>query len=345
MDDRLTIILALKGRHQFTERWLKFANRDLNKFKILLADGSNTGENYYLDKKKFPNLNVELKIYPPDLEISNFVEKLYISSQSITTKYILYADNDDFLCENELIKNLNFLDLNKSYSAARGEIFDFSLDSFDEIYGNIVGLKPFIKHLSFEKENALDRFCEFATNRQGLLHCIIRKDIFTEILKISFENKFFDLSTFLLFFNYYLAISGKIFCSNNLFMLHQNHKFMLSKNDELISVKNSGFMNKTLTDKFLKIISNKIFEDGIDNVAKENKIREIFYRNFILEKLVYHEEIASKKNFKYKVLDLVKNTLIFNLYLKSKNFFKKEKNNILKKDVNFNRIEIFLNKR
>jgi glycosyltransferase domain-containing protein len=344
VDERLTIILALKGRHQFTERWLNFANKNLNKFKIFIADGSDIGCNYNLDSKKFPNLDLQQKIFSPDLEISDFIKKLNISSQTVSSRYILYADNDDFLNENELINSLNFLDINKAYSAARGEIFDFSVDSYNEIYGNIIGLKPFIESLSFEKENTFDRFYEFAINRQGLLHCIVRKDIFSEILRISIENKFFDLSTFLLFYNYYLTISGKIFCSNNLFMLHQNHKFMLSKNNELMSVKNSGFMSKKLTDNFLKIISNKIFNNKIDNYEKENKIRDIFYRNFILEKLVHYENIESQKGFKLKILDLVKNSLIFNLYLKAKNLVKNKKSNLFEKDVNYKKIKLFLKK-
>jgi len=40
MDERLTIILALKGRHNFTDRWLSYANINLSKFRILVADGS-----------------------------------------------------------------------------------------------------------------------------------------------------------------------------------------------------------------------------------------------------------------------------------------------------------------
>jgi len=341
MDERLTIILALKGRHQFTERWLNFANKNLNKFKILIADGSNKDDYYTLDKKKFPNLDILQKKFPPNLEIKDFIEKLYTSSQATASKYILYADNDDFLNENELINNLNFLDENKSYSASRGEIYDFSIDSFNEIYGNIIGLKRFIKPLSFEKENSFDRFYEFAVNRQGLLHCITRRDIFIEILKISIDNKFFDLTTFLLFYNYYLAISGKIFCSSNLYMLHQNHKFMLSKNSKLISIKNSGFMSEEVTENFLKIISKKVFNDEIENLDKINKIKDIFYRNFILEKLVYYEDVELNKSLKLKILDLVKDTLVFSLYLKAKNVIKK-KNNFIENDVNYKIIKVFL---
>ena len=134
MDKRLTIILALKGRHKFTERWLNFANKHLRVFKILIADGSEKNDYYHFDKTKF-NLNVEYRTFPTDKDISYFVKKLQNCSQEVNSKYILYANNDDLLFENEIINILDFLDNNNSHVAARGEIYDFSLSSFNEVYG------------------------------------------------------------------------------------------------------------------------------------------------------------------------------------------------------------------
>ena len=37
--DKLTILLVLKGRHKFTDRWLSFANTFLSNYKIIAGPG------------------------------------------------------------------------------------------------------------------------------------------------------------------------------------------------------------------------------------------------------------------------------------------------------------------
>lgn len=344
MDERLTIILALKGRHNFTDRWLKYANTNLSKFKILVADGSENDEKYLYDKNKYPKLDIKFKDFPADRDISFYVRKLLTSANTINTKYILYADNDDFMVEEEIINLLNFLDNNEAYVAARGEIYDFSIDSFSEIYGKILGLKKFIKNLSFEKEDHLERYFDFSKNRQGLFHCIIRKDTFCEILTLCENSKFFYLTIFKLFFSHYLISVGKIFCSNNLYMLHQNHKQMLSKDNNLMNIKNSGFLEKDLFNNYFKTLSKKLSNNNKNSEIIEQKIIQSFCTDFLIDKINYYEELNSNQTIKMGLIEIFKNTRIFSLYLKLKTL----KNTKIKfKDIdnkNFLIIENFLKK-
>ena len=344
MDERLTIILALKGRHNFTDRWLSYANINLSKFRILVADGSDKDEKYLFHKSKYPNLDITFKDFPADKDVSFYVRKLLISANIIQTKYILYADNDDFMVGEEIINLLNFLDKNDAYVAARGEIYDFSIDSFSEIYGKILGLKKFMKSLSFEKNDHLERYFDFSKNRQGLFHCIIRKDTFREILTLCENSKFFYLTIFKLFFSYYLVSTGKIFCSNNLYMLHQNHKQMLSKDRNLMNIKNSGFLEKDLFNCYFEILSQKLSNNNQNSKIIEQKIIKSFCTDFLIDKLNYYEELNSNQTLKMRILEVFKNTRIFSLYLKLKTL----KNTKIKfKDIdnkNFLIIENFLKK-
>ncbi len=344
MDERLTIILALKGRHKFTERWLKYANKYLSNFKILVADGSDEDERYFFNKNKFPNLDLKYIDFPPDKDVSFYVKKLLKCTKESHTKYILYADNDDFMLEEEIIELLNFLDKNNSFVAARGEIYDFSVDSQNEIYGKIFGVKKFIKKLTFDKDAHLERYLDFSKDRQGLFHCIIKKNIFQETLEICDNSKFFYLTIFQLFFSYYLVASGKIFCSNNLYMLHQNHKQMLSKNRSLMSIKNSGFMEKNLFNVYFKILSQKLTSKIESYKNIEEKIIQSFCIDFLMDKINYYEDINLNQTLKTRIIGIFKDTRIFTFYLKLKNLKKKKIEFNESDNKNFVIIENFLKK-
>ena len=90
-NNSLTLLLVLKGRHDFTDRWLKYANLYLNDYKILIADGNELNDKYIYDKLKFPNLEVEIPKFPHDQSIELFIRKIRNSLDYIDTKYILYC--------------------------------------------------------------------------------------------------------------------------------------------------------------------------------------------------------------------------------------------------------------
>ena len=74
---QLTLLLVLKGRHDFTIRWLEYANLYLNKYKIIIADGSPNDEKYKLNQKIYTNLEILLLKYPEDKNIGLFAKKIY----------------------------------------------------------------------------------------------------------------------------------------------------------------------------------------------------------------------------------------------------------------------------
>ena len=65
-DDRLTILLLLKGRHEYTFRWLEYAKFIQCPFHIYVADGSfdNEIETYFSNSLNENNLNITYKKYP-----------------------------------------------------------------------------------------------------------------------------------------------------------------------------------------------------------------------------------------------------------------------------------------
>jgi glycosyltransferase domain-containing protein len=104
-----TLLLVTKDRkknlNQFIEYW---SNIDV---KIIIADGSQEPYTGLLKK------NIKY-IYNKD---GPKIQRLIDAGKNIKTKYFMFCADDDFLSINGLIKNIEFLERNNSYSGCQGK--------------------------------------------------------------------------------------------------------------------------------------------------------------------------------------------------------------------------------
>ena len=116
-DHKLTIVLLLKGRVQFTRRWMLYAERIRLPFKVLIADGSSDdkAKDLLSDKKAFPDVNYEYLRYPYDETLPHYYSKLVDVLSRVTTPYVALACNDDFYVISGIRKTLAFLENNSDY--------------------------------------------------------------------------------------------------------------------------------------------------------------------------------------------------------------------------------------
>lgn len=131
LDERLTIVLTIKGRDKFTKRWLAYMNEVRCPYKILIADGGGSQElrGHLRQKDNYPNLFYEYYEYPFDLSFENFYRKLENIYREVSSKYIIQADNDDFFVLSEFSTMLDFLDSNAEFVAVRGQLIDLEVYS------------------------------------------------------------------------------------------------------------------------------------------------------------------------------------------------------------------------
>ena len=142
---KLTITLTLKGREEFTYRWMKYMNEMHCPYKILIADG---GDNFELEAHlrrldNYPNLDYEYIRYPFDTNLDMFFSKLENVISRVKTDYILQADNDDFYLLHSIPELIEFLDCNPDYVAARGQLVNF------EVYDENANTKMQVKGCSY----------------------------------------------------------------------------------------------------------------------------------------------------------------------------------------------------
>ena len=128
----VTIILTLKGRDEFTYRWMHYMNEMRCQYKILVADG---GDSIEIEKnlsncENYPNLNYEYIRYPFDENIVDYYSKLVNVLSKVTTEFVLQADNDDFYLLEQIPELINYLENNQDYVSARGSLVN--LEVFDK---------------------------------------------------------------------------------------------------------------------------------------------------------------------------------------------------------------------
>jgi glycosyltransferase domain-containing protein len=126
---KLTIILTLKGRDEFTYRWMGYMNANKCPFKIIIADGGDGMqiEAHLRNVNNFPNLDYDYIRYPFDVNVDSFYKKLENVISIVKTDYILQADNDDFFLLDRIPRLIEFLDQNPDYVAARGHLVNFEV--------------------------------------------------------------------------------------------------------------------------------------------------------------------------------------------------------------------------
>ena len=126
----LTVLLVIRDRKEFTFRWLKYAYDFKLPFNLLIADGgSNDAVDQYISDN---NLRDRLKINYIKTEYDDtrsiYYRKIDNALRLIDTKYVIFADDDDFFSIEALQESLQFLEENSDYVSCGGSVIHFSVN-------------------------------------------------------------------------------------------------------------------------------------------------------------------------------------------------------------------------
>lgn len=217
---KLTILLPLKGKEIYTNRWLSYAKQSGLRFKILIADGSLDDKNKQIvESNNWSELDISYIRHKPDITFNHFYTKMELSLKAITTPYCLIADNDDFYDEDSIRKSINFLDKNREYVASGGMITGFELENSGH-YGKVKKKHQTLPK-SYSEEKDSDRVVKFLKGNAGPHYCVTKTEVLREIWELAALNKFTDLRLFELFYDIYILLNGKIHRHNSPFYFRQ----------------------------------------------------------------------------------------------------------------------------
>jgi len=347
ISNKLTILLLVKGRPDFTKRWLKYANENLKNLDLIIADGSKENERYKIDKTSFSNLRIQQIDCPYDKNIEIYQKKILNSLSLVKTEYVCMMANDDFIFHHSLNNVIAFLDKNIDYSAGRGEVYDFAINSFDSIknlYGQIYSLERAYHPIGFYEEDIISRLEEYKKCPNGLWHSVVR----TKILKDTIHRAIINNISLSQIFENYVAFSiiilGKIYFDKSIYLLHQVHKQMLSTSSDFMSFEDEIKKSQKIYNNFVRAIV-EIININTENYHVNLKDTIIELTQNIKRKPINKK---NKKNWfiklKQRFLRIIqKYHLIFYLLIKIKNIFYTKKTeydneivaikNFLKKEI------------
>lgn len=229
---RLTIVLTLKDRPEFTRRWMSYMNDHKCPYKIIVADGGadKTIEDELRSATAYPDLDYEYVRYPYDSGWEAFYAKKTDACERAKTEYVLLADNDDFYLIDEIPSLIDFLDRNPDYSGCRGAVAQFFVMSEDDRVLNAPTgdsyRAAYHECRSIEGQSVVERVEAYLSELVQYSHqinwyCIYRKDDFVSGMKRLYKRRYPDvvLNEMLLLLS--LLREGKIKVLEPLFYLRQ----------------------------------------------------------------------------------------------------------------------------
>jgi glycosyltransferase domain-containing protein len=308
----VTIVLTLKGRDEFTYRWMHYMNEMRCQYKILVADG---GESIEVQKnlsnyENYPNLNYEYIRYPFDENIIDFYSKLVNVLSKVTTEYVLQADNDDFYLLGQIPELINYLDNNQDYVSARGslvnlEVFDKAGISKGKVngyrYKAVTTYAP-----SIESELVLQRIkslClgmstyDYYSNWYAITRTKVLVKIWSQLITLPIKEPIvLEMLTHIL-----IVESGKVKINDNLFYIRQSNTSSFGDN----LVLNNDFVERCLVNNSLSEFSFAV-KNFMSLDKKDDEIIVLkniaSWLNIFIYNINQSHQIRSQKFFRLKYL-------------------------------------------
>jgi glycosyltransferase domain-containing protein len=306
--NKLTIIIATYNRQSEVLKKIEFWKK--YNFNIIIIDGSKKKFKF-----KFKSKNGNIRHYHKD-EFQYNKRIIHIANK-IKTKYVKLESDDDYFLPSTLIKSINFLEKEKSFSAVFGKCGIYS--SFkNKVYINTI----FSHHKSIIDSSSADRLRKFFSNYSpALYYSVMRKEVFLKNIKVLKSSIFHYGSEYEKFAEIHLPISiclnGKIKVLNDMFWIRKDDDiknripFKTIKKIEA----DPGDYSQMFKDFYKKIKTN-YFKKFFTNLIKYNKkkisssisleelksIIDEYYKN------CYHKAIQKEK---YTYFDIMKKLIFF----------------------------------
>lgn len=169
------------------------------------------------DKSKFPNITYKYERYN-DSDFNEYYKKIAHALTRINSKYVMFADNDDFLLPQGINRSIDFLNTNDDFVGASGRIGFFYLFSFKtKKTNNFLGTPYLIfpQHggyapRSLDKIKAVERIESAAQLYNVTYYSVFRTITLRHVASENAEICFNSLYSSELFLHLKLLCSGRI---------------------------------------------------------------------------------------------------------------------------------------
>lgn len=321
--------MLLKGRHEFTDRWLCIHDKLNLKIPIHIADGSISDSNrkIILDfQSKNKNLDIDYKYYGKDVTLEAFYLKTSLALENVKTEYVMFTCNDDFLIENSIREGERFLNSNPSYVAAAGPVYDTAISQINISHNHVWGAlsHPVNQYPAFNRfeDDPEKRIYHFLAGRKNsyiemaLHRKKVMQEIFSTICRVSppdlrFQGQFISLLS---------LCHGKVSGAMQCMTLHQSNT-MDSEGAKMMN--NIGTWYKWLQSNEWFECYTKMVSEIVNLIAPLNKSKkkelsiriEVYYQAFIGKMGIRDFHPTYKEELFAEGKPISKSSNVYNAYL------------------------------
>ncbi len=284
---KVTVILPLRRRDEYTWRWMAYARHIRAPYPILIADGGDNPEveARLLDGSKYPELHYRYLRFPFDCDYAHYYQKVLQTLEQVETPYVCRSDNDDFYLTDGLLKSVEFLDQNPDYAICRGRLGGFSIGckagEAQPLYASNAEFNYFEPVVALEQATALERIAFQGGNYVQTYYGVHRREEMIRLYRTLVALNFDDLWMAELFMGMWTVASGKIKLLDDVYYVRQGDapgssaRESWSKSEPL-----SRMLSETWSDDFygmLRAVGEVVMDrDGIPMTIAVEKVRSAF---------------------------------------------------------------------
>lgn len=193
----LTVIILSKGRQKYLLRQIEYWSL-FKKYKVLIFDQSEDKLDIVLHEEHIRYFHTNM----------DFQSRVVFASDFISTKYVIFLPDDEFLLPHGLDECITFLEENAHYSSCLGKSLSFNYESERVFYRSIY---EETNNLNIRFDNSLDRISKLS-NPYCLqpIHSVSKAVIWKRVAEIFKNCQSLPPESFELFYGFTAAYYGNI---------------------------------------------------------------------------------------------------------------------------------------
>lgn len=305
---KLTLLLPLFGRKEFTDRIFSFLSNIDSPAHLIIGDGKkneySSDRLHILDSSN--NLTYEYLQFD-DSSYQEYFKKLHQMSLAVKTEFCMLIDNDDFPLITGIIRCIDFLESHPEYAAAKGTIMGLNLkDSLPN--GKFQSLKRlYSSNFSIELRD-LDpnkRLLSAAEKLPAEFYNVTYPHIFQTIFQEAIDLGIKDLNIFEHYMIFRMHTFGKIKLINIPYYIRQ---FGTSSSAASLSPIHTRILSPEFNNDVTKVI--KILSKAVQSPSFIDQFRSSYMRGLIAMtkvdlKLISKTELTDIKLLAKRLLSLL----------------------------------------
>lgn len=293
----ITILLTIYNRLEYTIKWLDFAEKQKIPFDIFISDGGNIHDIKKKLNLKKRNLNITYRKFKFFKNYKNIYQKYFFVIKYIKTKFVIVAEDDDFINIDGFIKSSNFLLNNKDYGSVKGInlLGEFILNGSNPISFVLRNENSSNNEQDLRNENSEFRLIDFFKRKNfSIFNGLHRTKNLRKVFDFLGKRDFYNLYITELIFVLILVYLGKIKRFDYIDYIKMNNTELSSSNNfskfrpfsKITSSVKYTYENNLIF-KFIKFKNKKnefffknLYYEFLDNDARIRISEEKIYRSY-----------------------------------------------------------------